>query len=47
MEAKMDLGSGARFARYVDALGGVIGHAGRTKRLRDYLKWTPNLGPVD
>jgi SRSO17 transposase len=32
----MDLGSGARFARYVDALGGVIGHAGRTKRLRDY-----------
>jgi SRSO17 transposase len=32
----MDLGSEVRFARYVDALGSVIGHAGRTKRLRDY-----------
>jgi SRSO17 transposase len=32
----MDLGIEARFARYVDALGSVIGHAGRTKRLRDY-----------
>jgi SRSO17 transposase len=32
----MDLGTEARFARYVDALGSVIGHAGRTKRLRDY-----------
>ena len=32
----MDLGSEVRFGRYVDALGSVIGHAGRTKRLRDY-----------
>ncbi len=32
----MDLGSEARFALYVDALGSVIGHAGRIKRLRDY-----------
>src|SRR3977135_4349304 len=36
MEAKMDLGSGARFASYVDALGSVIGHADRTGPLRDY-----------
>ena len=34
--AKMDLGSEARFARYVDALGSVLGHGGRSKRLRDY-----------
>jgi SRSO17 transposase len=32
----MDLGSEARFAFYVDALGSVIGHAGRTGPLRDY-----------
>jgi SRSO17 transposase len=32
----MDLGSGARFASYVDALGSVIGHADRTGPLRDY-----------
>jgi SRSO17 transposase len=32
----MGLGSEARFAGYVDALGSVIGRAGRTKRLRDY-----------
>src|SRR3954463_13830684 len=36
MEAKMDLGSDTRFAFYVDALGSVIGHAGRTRPLRDY-----------
>src|ERR1700750_480244 len=36
MEAKMDLGCEARFASYVDALGGVIGHADRTGPLRDY-----------
>ena len=32
----MDLGSEARFAFYVDALGSVIGHADRTGPLRDY-----------
>jgi SRSO17 transposase len=32
----MDLGSEARFASYVDALGSVIGHADRTGPLRDY-----------
>jgi SRSO17 transposase len=32
----MDLGSDTRFAFYVDALGSVIGHAGRTGPLRDY-----------
>ncbi len=32
----MDLGSEARFALYVDALGSVIGHADRTGPLRDY-----------
>ena len=32
----MDLESEARFASYVDALGGVMGHPGRTGRLRDY-----------
>ena len=32
----MDLESEARFAFYVDALGGVIGHADRTGPLRDY-----------
>jgi len=32
----MDLESDARFALYVDALGSVIGHAGRTGPLRDY-----------
>jgi SRSO17 transposase len=32
----MDLGSGARFASYVDAVGSVIGHADRTGPLRDY-----------
>src|SRR5436189_149605 len=36
MEARMDLGSEARFAFYVDALGSVIGHADRTGPLRDY-----------
>src|SRR5262245_6470607 len=36
MEAKMGLGSEARFGIYVDALGSVIGPASRTKRLRDY-----------
>ena len=32
----MDLGTEARFASYVDALGSVIGHADRTGPLRDY-----------
>jgi SRSO17 transposase len=32
----MDLGSETRFARYVDALGSVMGHARRIKGLRDY-----------
>jgi SRSO17 transposase len=32
----MGLGSEARFAFYVDELGSVIGHADRTKPLRDY-----------
>jgi SRSO17 transposase len=32
----MDLESEARFALYVDALGSVIGHAGRSGPLRDY-----------
>jgi SRSO17 transposase len=32
----MDLGSEARFASYVDALGSVMGRADRTERLRDY-----------
>jgi SRSO17 transposase len=32
----MGLGSEARFALYVDALGSVIGHADRTGPLRDY-----------
>jgi SRSO17 transposase len=32
----MGLGSEARFARYVEALGAVLGGASRTKRLRDY-----------
>jgi SRSO17 transposase len=36
MEAEMDLGSEVRFARYVGALGSVIGQASRSKRLRDY-----------
>src|SRR5215469_3731128 len=36
MEAKMDFGSAARFAAYVDALGSVMGHADRTGPLRDY-----------
>src|SRR5690242_17402156 len=36
MEARMGLGSEARFARYVEALGAVLGGASRTKRLRDY-----------
>ena len=35
MEAKMDLGSEARFSFYVDALGSIIGHADRTGPLRD------------
>src|ERR1700681_632288 len=43
MEAKMDLGSEARFASYVDALGSVIGHADRTGPLRDY--WTGLMLP--
>jgi SRSO17 transposase len=32
----MGLGSEARFARYVDALGSVIGQGSRIERLRDY-----------
>jgi SRSO17 transposase len=36
MEAEMDLGSEARFAAYVEALGSVIGHADRVWPLRDY-----------
>src|SRR5215468_9451504 len=32
----MGLGSETRFARYIDALGSVIGQAPRTERLRDY-----------
>jgi SRSO17 transposase len=32
----MDLGSEARFMRYVDALGSVVGQARRSKGLRDY-----------
>src|SRR6266581_3449678 len=36
MEAEMDLGSGARFAAYIETLASVIGHADRTVPLRDY-----------
>jgi SRSO17 transposase len=32
----MDLGSDARFAAYIDGLASVIGHADRTRPLRDY-----------
>jgi SRSO17 transposase len=32
----MDLGCEARFAAYVEALAGVVGHADRKRPLRDY-----------
>jgi SRSO17 transposase len=35
-EAEMDFESGARFATYIEALAGVMGHADRASPLRDY-----------